>query len=56
MKIKVINKSKHPLPEYSTEASAGMDLRANLEKEMVLEANGKMSGSNRFISGNSCRI
>jgi dUTP pyrophosphatase len=36
MKIKVINKSKHKLPEYSTEASAGMDLRANLEKEIVL--------------------
>jgi dUTPase len=30
MKIKVINKSKHKLPEYSTESSAGMDLRANL--------------------------
>lgn len=37
MKIKVINKSKHPLPEYSTEASAGMDLRASLEKEMALK-------------------
>lgn len=36
MKIKVINKSKHQLPEYSTEASAGMDLRANLEKDLVL--------------------
>ncbi|MGD0754016.1 MAG: dUTP diphosphatase [Bacteroidales bacterium] len=29
MKIKVINKSKHKLPECSTEASAGLDLRAN---------------------------
>lgn len=37
MKIKVINKSKHPLPEYSTEASAGMDLRASLEKEVALK-------------------
>ena len=36
MKIKVINKSKHQLPEYSTENSAGMDLRANLEKEVKL--------------------
>jgi dUTP pyrophosphatase len=36
MKIKVINKSRHKLPEYSTEASAGMDLRANLENDMVL--------------------
>ncbi len=37
MKIKIINKSKHSLPEYSTEASAGMDLRANLESEMTLK-------------------
>ena len=37
MKIKVINKSKHQLPEYSTEASAGMDLRANLENDMILK-------------------
>ena len=29
MKIKVINKSNHPLPHYETIASAGMDLRAN---------------------------
>jgi dUTP pyrophosphatase len=36
MKIKVINKSKHLLPEYATEASAGMDLRANLEDDIVL--------------------
>ncbi|TCK83052.1 dUTP diphosphatase [Albibacterium bauzanense] len=30
MIIKVINKSEHELPNYQTEASAGMDLRANL--------------------------
>ena len=36
MEIKVINKSKHQLPEYATEASAGMDLRANLEDDIVL--------------------
>jgi dUTP pyrophosphatase len=37
MKIKVINKSRHKLPEYSTEASAGMDLRANLEEKRILK-------------------
>jgi deoxyuridine 5''-triphosphate nucleotidohydrolase (dut) len=37
MKIKVINKSKHKLPEYSIEAAAGMDLRANLENEIILK-------------------
>jgi len=37
MKIKVINKSRHQLPGYSTQASAGMDLRANLENEIVMK-------------------
>ncbi len=38
MKIKIINKSRHPLPEYATEAAAGMDLRANLEEPIVLKS------------------
>lgn len=38
MIIKVINKSEHSLPTYQTEASAGMDLRANLpEGNIVLQ-------------------
>lgn len=37
MKIKVINRSKHKLPEYITEQSAGMDLRANIENEIILK-------------------
>lgn len=37
MKVKIINRSKHALPAYETIASAGMDLRANLEQEMVLQ-------------------
>ena len=32
MKVQVIIKSKHPLPQYATEQSAGMDLRANLNE------------------------
>ena len=31
MKIKIINKSKHPLPQYATPLSAGLDLRANID-------------------------
>jgi len=31
MKIRIINQSKHNLPQYATKASAGVDLRANLE-------------------------
>ena len=36
MEIKIINKSNNPNPSYATAQSAGMDLRANLEAEMVL--------------------
>ncbi len=37
MKVKVVNKSKHSLPNYSTIASAGMDLRANIELPITLK-------------------
>lgn len=37
MKIQVVNKSHHPLPQYATEQSAGMDLRANLSEPIVLK-------------------
>jgi dUTP pyrophosphatase len=37
MKIRIINRSAHPLPAYETEASAGMDLRANLLEAIVLK-------------------
>ncbi|WP_422858274.1 dUTP diphosphatase [Flagellimonas sp. S174] len=37
MKIKVINSSKHDLPHYETLASAGMDLRANLDESITLK-------------------
>tara|TARA_B100000795_G_scaffold188975_1_gene143803 strand:+ start:3855 stop:4292 length:438 start_codon:yes stop_codon:yes gene_type:complete len=35
--IKVINKSKHDLPEYETEQSAGMDIRANISEPITLK-------------------
>ena len=37
LKIKIINSSKHSIPNYETEASAGMDLRANLDRPVVLK-------------------
>ena len=37
MKVQVINKSKHPLPQYATSLSAGMDLRANIDSPIVLK-------------------
>jgi len=37
MEIKIINKSQHPLPNYETLASAGMDLRANLLEPITLK-------------------
>jgi dUTP pyrophosphatase len=36
MKVRIVNKSKHELPAYATALSAGMDIRANLEKPIVL--------------------
>jgi dUTP pyrophosphatase len=36
MKVKIINQSKHALPEYETLHSAGLDLRANLDKPITL--------------------
>jgi dUTP pyrophosphatase len=38
MIIKIINTSNHPLPAYETLASAGMDLRANINEQIVLKA------------------
>ena len=38
MKIKIINRSKHALPHYETEASAGMDLRANISEPISLNS------------------
>jgi len=36
MNVKVINKSKHALPEYETPHSAGLDLRANIDEPITL--------------------
>ena len=38
MKIKIVNTSRHPLPSYETALSAGMDLRANLDKPVLLRS------------------
>jgi dUTP pyrophosphatase len=37
MEIKIVNRSRHSLPDYATIHSAGMDLRANLENPVVLK-------------------
>ena len=36
MKVCVVNKSNHRLPEYSTPMSAGMDLKANISEPITL--------------------
>jgi dUTP pyrophosphatase len=41
MTIKIINKSQHPLPNYETIASAGMDLRADLDAPITLTPLGR---------------
>jgi dUTP pyrophosphatase len=37
MKIKIVNTSRHSLPSYETNSSAGMDIRANLDKPFILK-------------------
>ena len=37
LNVQIINKSKHPLPAYATELSAGMDIRANLDDVVTLK-------------------
>lgn len=37
MNVQIINKSKHQIPAYETDGSAGMDLRANIEESITLK-------------------
>ncbi len=37
MDVQIINKGHHPLPQYATDMSAGMDIRANLDQPIVLK-------------------
>lgn len=37
MEVRIINKSHHPLPQYATPDSAGLDLRANIDEPIVLK-------------------
>ncbi len=36
MNVRIVNQSKHQLPTYATSASAGMDLRANIDQSIEL--------------------
>lgn len=39
MKVKIVNKSKNPLPSYATVLSAGMDVHANIETRIWIDKN-----------------
>lgn len=41
MKVKVVNRSGNPLPEYSTSLSAGMDVRASIDGPVTLAPLGR---------------
>ena len=41
MKVKVINRSGNPLPQYATEFAAGLDVRANNDEPIVLAPLGR---------------
>lgn len=36
-KVRIVNQSSNPLPEYATSGSSGMDLRANLQEPVILK-------------------
>lgn len=38
MNVQIVNRSKHDLPNYETIASAGMDLRANIDEPIILKS------------------
>lgn len=37
MKINIVNRSRHELPQYATSLSAGLDLRANISESIILK-------------------
>jgi dUTP pyrophosphatase len=37
VRVKIVNKSHHPVPQYQTDHAAGMDLRAFLENDIILK-------------------
>ncbi len=50
MKVKVINKSSHDLPQYQTSLAAGLDVRANLDEPVTLAPlERKLVGTGLFI-------
>jgi dUTP pyrophosphatase len=50
MIVKIVNKSKHALPEYATILSAGMDLRADIDSDIILAPmERKLIPTNLFI-------
>lgn len=50
MKVDIVNKGSQPIPEYATEQSAGVDLRANIEDGILLEPLGRaLVGTGLYI-------
>ena len=41
MVVKITNKSRHPLPNYETSGSSGMDLRANIDGAVIIPPLGR---------------
>lgn len=60
IKVKIINKSRHPLPAYATVSSAGMDVRASLNEPVTLPPLGRaLIPTGLFIelpAGYECQI
>ncbi len=37
LEVKIVNKSQHTLPAYATSGASGMDLKASIDKDIVLQ-------------------
>ena len=49
MKVQIINRSHHALPQYATPQSAGLDLRANLSSPIELRSFGAQTDTYRTL-------
>jgi dUTP pyrophosphatase len=56
MDIRVLDKSKHPLPEYATDFSAEMDIRTNIDENIVLKPLNRSYSKNWIIFGDTYRL
>ena len=58
MKVKIVNKSGHPLPKYATEGSSCVDLQAHIDKKSITEFkfHGNVEYHNNLFDDKRCWV